>query len=99
MSGDELSYMIYTSGSPESPKGVMLRHKGICNYLDPHPANTHIHYLKENISTYLSVTTISFDMSFKEHTATFCNGKTLVFASEDEMNDPSGRQSLWQNTA
>lgn len=94
MSGDELSYMIYTSGSTGKPKGVMLRHKGICNYLDPHPANTHIHYLKENISTYLSVTTISFDMSFKEHTAAFCNGKTLVFAAEDEMNDPRALAEL-----
>ncbi len=96
MSDTELSYMIYTSGSTGKPKGVMLRHKGICNYLDPHPANSHIHYLKENISTYLSVTTISFDMSFKEHTAAFCNGKTLVFAAEDEMNDPRALAQLME---
>lgn len=96
MSDQELSYMIYTSGSTGKPKGVMLRHKGICNYLNPHPANTHIHYLKENISTYLSVTTISFDMSFKEHTAAFCNGKTLVFAAEDEMNDPRALAQLME---
>ena len=88
MSDRELSYMIYTSGSTGKPKGVMLRHRGICNYLMPHPANTHIHYLKNHITTYLSVTTVSFDMSFKEHTAAFCNGKTLIFAAEDEMNDP-----------
>ena len=60
MTGDELAYMIYTSGSTGKPKGVMLRHEGICNYLTPHPANTHIHYLKNNINTYLSVTTVSF---------------------------------------
>ena len=88
VSGDDLAYMIYTSGSTGKPKGVMLRHIGICNYLMPHPANTHIHFLKNNTETYLSVTTVSFDMSFKEHTAALCNGKTLVFASEDEMNDP-----------
>lgn len=96
MSDSELSYMIYTSGSTGKPKGVMLRHKGICNYLMPHPANTHMHYLKEHISVYLSVTTISFDMSFKEHTAAFCNGKTLVFAAEDEMNDPRALASLME---
>ena len=94
MSGDELAYMIYTSGSTGKPKGVMLTHKGICNYLMPHPANTHIHYLKNNTETYLSVTTVSFDMSFKEHTAALCNGKTLVFASEDEMNDPRALAEL-----
>ena len=88
MTGEELCYMIYTSGSTGKPKGVMLQHKSICNYLMPHPANMHMHCIRENISVYLSVTTVSFDMSFKEHTAAFCNGKTLVFASEDEMNDP-----------
>ncbi len=94
MSDRELSYMIYTSGSTGKPKGVMLHHKGICNYLMPHPANSHIYYLKNNVTNYLSVTTVSFDMSFKEHTAAFCNGKTLVFASEDEMNDPRALAEL-----
>ena len=94
MSDRALSYMIYTSGSTGKPKGVMLRHRGICNYLMPHPANYHMYYLKQNVSTYLSVTTVSFDMSFKEHTAAFCNGKTLVFAAEDEMNDPRALCSL-----
>ncbi len=96
MSDRELSYMIYTSGSTGKPKGVMLRHKGICNYLTPHPANSHIYYLKNNVNTYLSVTTVSFDMSFKEHTAAFCNGKTLVFAGEDEMNDPRALAELME---
>ncbi len=94
MSDSELSYMIYTSGSTGKPKGVMLRHKGICNYLKPHPANSHMYCIRHNVTTYLSVTTISFDMSFKEHTAAFCNGKTLVFAAEDEMNDPRALAEL-----
>lgn len=94
MSDDELSYMIYTSGSTGKPKGVMLQHKGICNYLQPHPANLHVKFVHDHIDTYLSVTTISFDMSFKEHMLTLCNGKTLVFAGEDEMNDPRALYQL-----
>jgi len=94
ISDDELSYMIYTSGSTGKPKGVMLRHKGICSYLMPHPANIHMHYLREHVNTYLSVTTVSFDMSFKEHMAALCNGKTLVFAGEDQMNDPRALADL-----
>ncbi len=96
MSDSELSYIIYTSGSTGKPKGVMLRHKGICNYLMPHSANTHMHYIKEHTSVYLSVTTVAFDMSFKEHAAAFCNGKTLVFAAEDEMNDPRALATLME---
>ena len=94
MNDDELAYMIYTSGSTGKPKGVMLHHKGICNYLTNHPANTIIHNIVERIHTYISVTTVSFDMSFKEHTAALCNGKTLVFAAEDEMNDPRALADL-----
>ena len=96
MSDTELAYMIYTSGSTGKPKGVMLRHCGICNYLTDHPANTIIHNIVTRVSTYLSVTTVSFDMSFKEHTASLCSGKTLVFAGEDEMNDPRALAELME---
>ena len=96
MTGDELSYMIYTSGSTGKPKGVMLRHRGICNYLTPYAGNTIMRNVRERTTAYLSVTTVSFDMSFKEHTAALCNGKTLVFAAEDEMNDPRALAGLME---
>ena len=94
MSDEELSYMIYTSGSTGKPKGVMLRHRGICNYLTNHESNIIINNIVNRVNTYISVTTISFDMSFKEHTAALCNGKTLVFTAEDEMNDPRALAEL-----
>ena len=96
MSDGELSYMIYTSGSTGKPKGVMLRHRGICNYLTDHPSNIIINNIVNRVNTYISVTTISFDMSFKEHTAALCNGKTLVFTAEDEMNDPRALAELME---
>ena len=96
MTGEELSYMIYTSGSTGKPKGVMLRHKGICNYITPYEHNTIVHSVYELTTTYLSVTTVSFDMSFKEHTASLCNGKTLIFAGDDEMNDPRALADLME---
>ena len=94
MNDSELSYMIYTSGSTGKPKGVMLHHKGICNYLYPHPANPHMKFIRDSVENYLSVTTVSFDMSFKEHAAALCNGKTLIFAGDDQMNDPRALAEL-----
>lgn len=88
LTGDSLAYMIYTSGSTGVPKGVMLAHRGICNYLLPHPANLHYDILSREVHAVLSVTTLSFDMSFKETTGALCNGKTLVFADETQINDP-----------
>ncbi|MBE6817967.1 MAG: amino acid adenylation domain-containing protein [Ruminococcaceae bacterium] len=99
MSDEELAYMIYTSGSTGKPKGVMLRHCGICNYLTDHPKNTIMHNIVQRAHTYLSVTTVSFDMSFKEHAASLCSGKTLVFAGEDEMNDPRALAELMNRNA
>ncbi|MBR0412760.1 MAG: amino acid adenylation domain-containing protein [Eubacterium sp.] len=94
MSDSELAYMIYTSGSTGKPKGVMLRHRGICNYLTDHPSNIIIDNIVNRVNTYISVTTVSFDMSFKEHAASLCSGKTLVFTADDEMNDPRALAEL-----
>ena len=64
---EDLAYLIYTSGSTGRPKGVMLRHCGIANYLYDHPANIHIHRMKElGVKSFVSITTLSFDMSLKE---------------------------------
>ncbi len=88
VSPDDTAYLIYTSGSTGRPKGVVIRHAGIANYLVPHPENAHIHALKADGNVYVSVTTVSFDMSLKETAASLCNGLTLVLASEDETKDP-----------
>lgn len=88
ISPDDLAYLIYTSGSTGKPKGVMLQHKGICNYLYNHPVNTHVHALATTANAYLSVTTISFDMALKEIGVSLFNGVTLVFANEDQANNP-----------
>ena len=89
ISPDDLAYLIYTSGSTGKPKGVMLRHIGITNYLYNHPANVHIAGLKRlSVKTYVSITTLSFDMSLKEFAGSLYNGITTVLADEQEVIDP-----------
>lgn len=88
ISVDDLCYIIYTSGSTGKPKGVLLQHKGISNYVYNHPANSHVYALVKDATRYLSVTTISFDMSLKEIATTLYNGLTLILANEDQANNP-----------
>ena len=94
----DLCYLIYTSGSTGKPKGVMLRHESIVNYLYAHPANTHIHAIAETVHALLCVTTMSFDMSMKEYGAALLNGKTVVFASEEETTDAALLADLFRRT-
>ena len=85
---ENLAYMIYTSGSTGKPKGVMLKHKGIANYLTDSEYNPQIHLVKKNCRCYGSVTTVSFDMNFKETMGALCNGLTLVFAGDEMTQNP-----------
>ncbi|MBQ0080667.1 MAG: amino acid adenylation domain-containing protein, partial [Alistipes sp.] len=93
-----LAYLIYTSGSTGRPKGVMLRHKGICNYLTDHEENRHFHALVTDCRVMLCITTVSFDLSLKEIGSSLFNGMTLVFASEEEVNDPQALALLMERT-
>lgn len=98
MGSDSLAYLIYTSGSTGRPKGVMLRHIGICNYLTDHEENRHFHCLVHGCKTMLCITTVSFDLSLKEIGSSLFNGMTLVFASEDQVNDPLALAELMTRT-
>lgn len=95
---DSLAYLIYTSGSTGRPKGVMLRHIGICNYLTDHEENRHFHALVSSCKTMLCITTVSFDLSLKEIGPALFNGMTLVFANEDQVNDPQALADLMSAT-
>ncbi len=94
----DLAYIIYTSGSTGKPKGVMVMHKGIANYLSPNKNNIHVYALKNEATKMLSVTTVSFDMSLKEIGTSLCNGLELVFASEEEAQNPALLVDLFDKT-
>ena len=71
---DYLAYVIYTSGTTGKPKGVMINHAGLCNFLlgmntaIPLRSNDHL----------LAITSISFDISILELFWTLANGSTVT---------------------
>ncbi|MFH6945171.1 MupA/Atu3671 family FMN-dependent luciferase-like monooxygenase [Flavobacterium sp. FlaQc-50] len=72
---NSLAYMIYTSGSTGEPKGVMIEHTALTNFIlgmnDALEINESDHLL--------AVTSISFDISILELFWTLCNGiKTTI---------------------
>lgn len=92
---DDLAYLIYTSGSTGKPKGVLLRHRGIVNYVTPVPSTTHTHAIEDRCTTVGSITTVAFDMALKEWGIALSNGLTLVFADDEQSNDPVALATLF----
>ncbi len=82
-----LCYIIYTSGTTGRPKGVMIEHHSIANFVHPdgNPFNRDIVY---NGTGIVCVGSICFDISMFEIFSTLLNGVPVVFADENGMNDP-----------
>ena len=80
----DLAYIIYTSGSTGQPKGVMIEHRAVHNFIQG---------IRERIDfaagkTILALTTISFDIFGLETLLALAKGLKVVIVSENEQLDP-----------
>ena len=82
-SKNDLIYTIYTSGSTGNPKGVMLTHKNITNFI--WGIKNRINF--EDKGIILGITTVSFDIFVLETWLPLCLGLKIVLASSAEQLD------------
>lgn len=80
---EDLIYIIYTSGSTGQPKGTMLSHKNVSNFLN---------YAKEafNVSCnerFALITSYSFDMTVTSNWLPFITGASLHILSDAETKN------------
>ena len=83
VTGNDLAYLLYTSGSTGQPKGVMIEHRNLVNLLYSMidwPGITSDDVL-------LGVTTISFDIAGLELFLPLLTGATLVLADAQTAKD------------
>ncbi|MEI6852964.1 MAG: amino acid adenylation domain-containing protein, partial [Bacteroidota bacterium] len=80
-SENDLCYIIYTSGTTGKPKGVLLEHRNVVNYI--HGAQ-HIYPLDQG-SRALQGFSVSFDASVEEIWVPFSVGATLVIGTFEIM--------------
>ena len=84
VTSDDLAYIIYTSGSTGQPKGVMVYHASVVNFLWSMRLQPGIN--KDDLL--LSVTPISFDIAALELFLPLIVGATVVIVSKEITNNP-----------
>lgn len=88
-SAENIAYVIYTSGSTGLPKGVMVKHRNICNFF----AGMDRCLKTTPPGTWLAVTSVSFDISVLEIFWTLARGFRVVLQADAATTLPSVARS------
>jgi amino acid adenylation domain-containing protein len=81
---EHLAYVIYTSGTTGQPKGVMIEHRQLSNFL----INVKERYRIQTTDKVLQFSTINFDISVEECFGSLCFGAELVIRDQECVSDP-----------
>jgi amino acid adenylation domain-containing protein len=81
---NDLAYVIYTSGSTGAPKGVMIEHGNLANYLRALDHELRI----TGDDLYLHTASIAFSSSRRQLMLPLSQGATVVIATSDQRKDP-----------
>ncbi|CAM1358757.1 non-ribosomal peptide synthase/polyketide synthase [Tenacibaculum xiamenense] len=87
---ESLAYVIYTSGTTGTPKGVMINHNSLNNYIQYQSKFFNFHS-KESV---LQFSNFVFDASIEQFFLALINGATLVIPSKDEILDTEKLHTL-----
>ncbi|HEX6188588.1 MAG TPA: amino acid adenylation domain-containing protein [Pyrinomonadaceae bacterium] len=80
----DLAYVIYTSGSTGQPKGVMIEHGNLANYLLA--LNHELGVSSDDV--YLHLASIAFSSSRRQLMLPLAQGATVMIADSNERKDP-----------
>ena len=90
VSSGDLAYVIYTSGSSGRPKGVLIEHRGLANFM-----STMFRTMGVTASdTVLSVASISFDLAIGDIFCALACGARLVLATAAQATNPAALSRL-----
>jgi len=79
---DDLAYIIYTSGSTGQPKGAMIEHRGLTNYI----WWAKLIYAKEEPSIFPLYSSLAFDLTVTSvFTPLICGGMIVVYRDNGEQ--------------
>ncbi len=85
LDGNTLAYIIYTSGSTGNPKGVMIQHKNVVNYINWLKKYTGMS--EKSVVDFSS--SLSFDLTVSTSIAPLCVGARVVCCDNAVKKDPT----------
>ncbi|SBT65706.1 amino acid adenylation domain-containing protein [Micromonospora sediminicola] len=91
---DSAAYAIYTSGSTGQPKGVLVTHRALANFIHSMRSRPG---LPDDV-VLPAVTTVSFDIAALELFLPLTSGGRVVVARQDEVADPRQLTALLTRT-
>lgn len=92
--GDDLAYVLFTSGSTGEPKGVRILHRNLVNFM--RSMRDSPGFGEDDVIC--AVTTWSFDIAALELYLPLTAGGRIHVASEAELSDPDATMSLVQRS-
>ena len=85
-----LAYIMFTSGSTGNPKGVMIRHDSLLNFMVWMKTELKV----SSADIFLSTTSINFDISFLELFTPLISGASLVLEKRSELQAPEKIEAI-----
>jgi amino acid adenylation domain-containing protein len=90
-----LAYVIYTSGSTGQPKGVLLKHDGLCKLMQAQADSLAV----LSSQRVLQFASFNFDASTWEIFTALCSGAALCLANRDQLMPGMGLTQTMQRLA
>ena len=87
---EDIAYIMFTSGSTGNPKGVIIRHDSLLNFLVWMKMELKV----SETDTFLSTTSINFDISFLEIFTPLISGARLVLEKRSELQAPEKVEAI-----
>lgn len=91
---DNLAYMIFTSGTTSTPKGVMIPHSALLNYAQQGDQDTPFNCNATPDDKILLIFSPGFDASVGVIFSALCSGAQLIVSSTTDLLDCAARSTI-----
>lgn len=92
-------YALYTSGTTGNPKGIVILHYNLVNFINKNKKNMYQYYATEIGNIMLAGTVFTFDISVFEIFMSLLNGVSIVLTNDDETNSSHSIANLIQQNS